>query len=222
MSQPAALITTEQLATILGDPNLRLYDCTTYLEPAPPGSDVPYRRRARRQDVRGRPHPGRRFPRPAGRVLRHLHAAALHDAGVPQLEAAFGRHGARRRQAHRALQHRHDDVGDAVLVDAALARLSTRRCSTAASTNGRPKGGRSRPARRRAIRHDLQGRAARGLLRRQECGEGAHRRSSTVIVNALGPQFHQGPRAEPLRPAGPRSRQRQRAGGDARQSPTRR
>ena len=39
MSQ-SALITTEQLAAILGDPNLRLYDCTTYNEPWPPGSDV--------------------------------------------------------------------------------------------------------------------------------------------------------------------------------------
>ena len=43
MSQTASVITTEQLASILGDPNLRLYDCTTYNEPVPPGSDVPYR-----------------------------------------------------------------------------------------------------------------------------------------------------------------------------------
>ena len=43
MSQPAALITTVQLAAVLSDPNLRLYDCTTYNEPVPPGSDVPYR-----------------------------------------------------------------------------------------------------------------------------------------------------------------------------------
>src|SRR6478609_6583144 len=41
MTRP--LITTEQLASLLGDPNLRLYDCTTYNEPVPPGSDVPYR-----------------------------------------------------------------------------------------------------------------------------------------------------------------------------------
>lgn len=43
MTQPSALISTEQLAAMLGDPNLRLYDCTTYNEPVPPGSDVPYR-----------------------------------------------------------------------------------------------------------------------------------------------------------------------------------
>lgn len=43
MTEPTPLITTEQLAAQLGDPNLRLYDCTTYNEPVPPGSDVPYR-----------------------------------------------------------------------------------------------------------------------------------------------------------------------------------
>ncbi|MFL5197197.1 MAG: sulfurtransferase, partial [Microvirga sp.] len=43
MTQPTPLITTGQLAAQLGDPNLRLYDCTTYNEPVPPGSDVPYR-----------------------------------------------------------------------------------------------------------------------------------------------------------------------------------
>ncbi len=42
MRDPDALIGTEQLASRLGDSNLRIYDCTTYLEPAPPGSDEPY------------------------------------------------------------------------------------------------------------------------------------------------------------------------------------
>jgi thiosulfate/3-mercaptopyruvate sulfurtransferase len=42
MREPQALINTEQLATILGQPRLRIYDCTTYLEPPPPGSDDPY------------------------------------------------------------------------------------------------------------------------------------------------------------------------------------
>ena len=42
MREPQALITTEQLAATLGQPDLRIYDCTTYLEPTPPGSDDPY------------------------------------------------------------------------------------------------------------------------------------------------------------------------------------
>jgi thiosulfate/3-mercaptopyruvate sulfurtransferase len=42
MRDPQALISTEQLAAVLGQQNLRIYDCTTYLEPPPPGSDEPY------------------------------------------------------------------------------------------------------------------------------------------------------------------------------------
>ena len=43
MSSPTSLITTEQLAARLDDPDLRVYDCTTYLEPTLQRSDVPYR-----------------------------------------------------------------------------------------------------------------------------------------------------------------------------------
>ena len=42
MRDPQALMSTEQLAKILGQPSLRIYDCTTYLEPPPPGNDDPY------------------------------------------------------------------------------------------------------------------------------------------------------------------------------------
>ena len=35
-------ITSAQLAAILDQPNLRLFDCTTYLEYQPEGSDIPY------------------------------------------------------------------------------------------------------------------------------------------------------------------------------------
>ena len=36
------LITTAELGEILRRPDLRLFDCTTYLEPAPEGSSLPY------------------------------------------------------------------------------------------------------------------------------------------------------------------------------------
>ena len=42
MRDPDALISTGQLAAALGQPALRIYDCTTYLEPPPAGSDEPY------------------------------------------------------------------------------------------------------------------------------------------------------------------------------------
>ena len=53
----------------------------------------------------------------------------------------------------------------------------------------------------------LQGRAATGPVRRQGARCWARSASpSTVIVNALGPAVPQGPRAQPLRPAGARCR----------------
>ena len=42
MPERHGLITTSELAGILYQRDLRLFDCTTYLEPAPEGSGVPY------------------------------------------------------------------------------------------------------------------------------------------------------------------------------------
>ena len=94
MSEPSPLITTEQLAAILGDPNLRLYDCTTYNEPVPPGSDAPYRAVPGDATFAAGHIPGADFLDLQGEFSD---AAALHFfmmPGVAQLEAAFGRHGA--------------------------------------------------------------------------------------------------------------------------------
>ena len=42
MREPNALISTDAVARDLSGGNLRVFDCTTYLEPPPPGSDDPY------------------------------------------------------------------------------------------------------------------------------------------------------------------------------------
>jgi thiosulfate/3-mercaptopyruvate sulfurtransferase len=42
MRDPNAIISTEALAALLGQPNLHVYDCTTYNNPPPPGVDEPY------------------------------------------------------------------------------------------------------------------------------------------------------------------------------------
>jgi thiosulfate/3-mercaptopyruvate sulfurtransferase len=42
MREPNALISTDALARELSASDLRVFDCTTYLEPPPPGSDDPY------------------------------------------------------------------------------------------------------------------------------------------------------------------------------------
>jgi thiosulfate/3-mercaptopyruvate sulfurtransferase len=93
MREPQALISTEQLAAALGQPNLRVYDCTTYLEPTPPGSDDPYIALPGRRTFEEAHIPGANFLDLQGEFsdlntrLRFMMPATTH------LEAAFGRHG---------------------------------------------------------------------------------------------------------------------------------
>jgi len=94
MSQPSALIATEQLANMLGEPNLRLYDCTTYNEPVPPGSDVPYRAVAGDKTFAAGHIPGADFLDLQGEFSDTSAQQFFMMPGVAQLEAAFGRHGA--------------------------------------------------------------------------------------------------------------------------------
>jgi thiosulfate/3-mercaptopyruvate sulfurtransferase len=94
MSQPSALITTAQLAAILGDPNLRLYDCTTYNEPVPPGSDVPYRAVRGDKTFAAGHIPGADFLDLQGEFSDASAQQFFMMPDVDQLEAAFGRHGA--------------------------------------------------------------------------------------------------------------------------------
>lgn len=93
MRDPNALITTDQLQAQLGDPALRLYDCTTTTVPPPPGEDVPY------VAVSGRPAfeqahiPGADYLDIQGEFSRNDTKLRFMLADLPTLEAAFGRHG---------------------------------------------------------------------------------------------------------------------------------
>jgi thiosulfate/3-mercaptopyruvate sulfurtransferase len=93
MRDPEALIGTADLAAILGDPKLRLFDCTTHLNPALPGSGLPYNIVAGHESFAAAHIPGANFLdlqrdfSAQGTTLRFMMPP------VAEAAAAFGRHG---------------------------------------------------------------------------------------------------------------------------------
>ena len=73
------LIDTAELAGILDRPTLRLFDCTTTLEPAPEGSSVPYLAVPGRHTFEAGHIPGADFLDLQGEFRRE-HRTPLHDA----------------------------------------------------------------------------------------------------------------------------------------------
>ena len=97
MRDPRALIDTAtlaaSLAASLGDASLRVFDCTTYLEPTPAGSAEPYIAVPGRKTFEDGHVPGADFLDLQGEfsdTATHLHFMM---PSVARLEAAFGRHG---------------------------------------------------------------------------------------------------------------------------------
>jgi thiosulfate/3-mercaptopyruvate sulfurtransferase len=87
------LITTAELADILTRPELRLFDCTAYLEPAPAGSGVPYLVVSGRQTFEAGHIPGANFLDLQAEFSDPHTELRFMMPPVAQLEAAFGRHG---------------------------------------------------------------------------------------------------------------------------------
>ncbi|RPI41145.1 MAG: sulfurtransferase, partial [Hyphomicrobiaceae bacterium] len=93
MREPRALMSSEQLTAILGQPNLRVYDCTTYLEAPPAGSDEPYLPVAGRRTFEDGHIPGADFLDLQGEFSDTGTRLYFMMPATASLEAAFGRHG---------------------------------------------------------------------------------------------------------------------------------
>jgi thiosulfate/3-mercaptopyruvate sulfurtransferase len=90
---PEALVQTDWLEAHLHDPELRTFECTTWLRPAEPGAGVPYHPEAGRADYETGHIPGAGFLDLPGELSRQ--DAPVHFMMLPpeQLAAVMGRHG---------------------------------------------------------------------------------------------------------------------------------
>jgi thiosulfate/3-mercaptopyruvate sulfurtransferase len=93
MRDPQALMSTADLASLLGQPRLRVYDCTTYLETPPPGSDDPYVAVPGRRTFEEAHIPGADFLDLQGEFSDATTRLRFMMPSTVELEAAFRRHG---------------------------------------------------------------------------------------------------------------------------------
>jgi thiosulfate/3-mercaptopyruvate sulfurtransferase len=193
VNDPNALISTDGLARQLGRDDLRIYDCTTYLDPAPAESEEPYVVRPGRDSFEAAHIPGADFLDLQGEFS---------DPGTPlrfmmppaaALEAAFGRHGIGRETRVvlysiasmmwatrfwwmlRAL-----GFEGAAVLDGGFDKWQAEGLPV---ERGPAKG---YPPARFTARQTL------GRFTDKQAVLAAMGDSGTVIVNALGPQYHQG------------------------------
>jgi thiosulfate/3-mercaptopyruvate sulfurtransferase len=193
MREPNALISTDELARMLGSPDLRVYDCTTYLEPTPPGSEDPYIAVPGIRTFEQGHIPGADFLDLQGEFSDQGTRLRFMMPSTLQLEAAFGRHGLDR--AKRVVLY---SIGSMMWATRFWWMLKALGFDGAAVLDGgfdkwkaenRPlETGRAKgypPATFKAMPRP-------GFFVDSRTVAGALGDPGTVIVNALGPQFHKG------------------------------
>ena len=90
---PEAIVETDWLADNLGNPSLRIYDCTTYLRYAQPDEGIPYRVESGRADYETAHIPGSVFLDLQGELSRTDSAYRFTMLPLEELAARFGRKG---------------------------------------------------------------------------------------------------------------------------------
>jgi thiosulfate/3-mercaptopyruvate sulfurtransferase len=93
MSERDQLMTTAELAAILDQPDLRLFDCTTYLDYQPAGSDIPYIAVPGRHTFEAGHIAGADFLDLQGEFSDQNTTLHFMMPATAQLEAGFGCHG---------------------------------------------------------------------------------------------------------------------------------
>lgn len=193
LRDPDALISTGDLAARLGQPGLRVYDCTTYLEPPDPGSDDPYKPVAGRKTFVAGHIPGADFLDLQGELSATDTRLKFTMPSAEHLARAFGRHGLG--DGARVVLYsigsmmwatrvwwmlRSLGFDAAAVLDGGFDRWQA---EGRAVETGEPKG--YPPA-------TFTPRARPGRFVDKAAVRAAIGDSGTVTVNALGPQFHKG------------------------------
>jgi thiosulfate/3-mercaptopyruvate sulfurtransferase len=193
MHEPQALIGCEELAAALGAANVRIYDCTTYLEPTPPSSDDPYIAVPGRKTFEEAHVPGADFLDLQGEFSDNSTRLRFMMPPVAQLEAAFAGHGVSR--GSRVVLY---SIGTMMWATRFWWMLKSLGFDGAAVLNGGFDAwkGQGRPTESGPARGyppgDFTAVPRPGFFVDKSAVLAGTKERDTAIVNALGPQFHKG------------------------------
>jgi thiosulfate/3-mercaptopyruvate sulfurtransferase len=193
MAERNGLISTGELAGLLDRPNLRLFDCTTYLEYQPEGSGVPYIAVPGRDTFEAGHIPGADFLDLQGEFSVPNIELHFMMPATAQIETAFGRHGIA--ADSRVVLY---SIGSAMWATRFWWMLRSLGFDNVAVLDG---GLDKWKAQGRAIESGpAKGYPPAIFIAKPQAGYfvdkhetlGASADRDTVVVNALGPQFHRG------------------------------